>query len=68
MEEMKEAIWDVSGSVPWDCFSSGDKLTFIVAKHDNTNLRNGFKFEVSGLIDGEGKFHILGYETKVSKE
>lgn len=69
---MRQSKWDVSSDVDWESFSSGESLTFIKAEHDNLSVQingqPGFKFEVYGLLDEEGKFHMLGHSVEVEKE
>jgi hypothetical protein len=60
---MKQAKWNLTSDIDFTQFSSGEQLTFVQAMHDNSSVSDGFKFFVHGLIDGQGRFHMLGHET-----
>ena len=68
MTDIRQAKWDVSCDVDFERFSSGEQLTFVKTIHDSTDLSDGFKFSVYGLLDSQGRFHMLGHETELPKE
>lgn len=59
---MRQSKWDISSEIDYTDFSSGDKLVFVVATHDNSGHSGGFKFSVHGLLDDQGRFHVIGHE------
>lgn len=65
---LHQSKWDVTCGIDFEAFSSGDELTFVRAKHDNSNETDGFKFEVYGLIDPQGRFHVIGHSVEPVKE
>lgn len=61
---MRQSKWNVTSKLDWDEFSTGETLTFVVAKHDTTEESGGFKFEVHGLLDAQGRFHVIGHSVE----
>jgi hypothetical protein len=61
----RQSKWNVTSDIDFERFSSGDRLTYVEAVHDNSENEGGFKFFVRGLLDDQGRFHMIGHEVVV---
>jgi hypothetical protein len=65
---VKQASWNVMSDIDWELFSTGEPLTFVRATHDTSDQTNGFRFSVSGLLDPQGRFHVISHETSLPEK
>ena len=59
--KINQSSWDVTSNIDWVHFGSGQRLTFVIATYDSLELSDGFRFEIRGLLDEQGKFHVIAH-------
>jgi len=63
-KDIRNSSWSTSTAIEWDSFSNGEELRFVRAKSEKDGTEEGFIFECCGILDGQGRFHLVSHEVK----